>query len=92
MVVDMGSVTSECRTVLHAATVKFDEQNHDPPASQNNLVQIKSYSDSGVTTGPANSASGGGAMGGSILMNYSKNWQIYVRFNYGRRTKNYKGA
>ena len=61
MVVDMGSVTSECRTVLHAATVKFDEQNHDPPASQNNLVQIKSYTDSGVTltTGPANPASGG---------------------------------
>ena len=34
LVVDMGSVTSECRTVLDAATVKFDEQNHDPPASQ----------------------------------------------------------
>ena len=66
MVVDMGPVTSECRPVLHAATVKFDEQNHDPPASQNNLVQIKSYSDSGVTTGPANSASGGEPWGAAF--------------------------
>ena len=66
MVVDMGSVTSECRTVLHAATVKFDEQNHDPPASQNNLVQIKSYTDSGVTTGPANPASGGAPWGAAF--------------------------
>ena len=39
MIVDMGAVTSECRTVLHAATVKFDEQNHDPLASQKKLVQ-----------------------------------------------------
>ena len=44
---------------------------------------------SGVTTGPANPASGGG---GGIMKICSKNRQINVRFNDGRRTKNYIGA
>ena len=40
---------------------------------------------SGVTTGPADSS----PMGGSILKIGLKNFQIYVQFNDGPRTKNY---
>ena len=29
VVVNMGSVISECRTALRSASVKFEEQNHD---------------------------------------------------------------
>ena len=43
---------------------------------------------SGVTTGPADPASGGAApLGGGILKICWKNWQIYVQFDDGRRTK-----
>ena len=44
--------------------------------------------DSGVTTGPANPASGGG---GGIFKICLKNCQINVQFNDGRRTTNYGG-
>ena len=39
IVVDMGSVISECKTVLRSASVKFEEQNHDLLASQKKLIQ-----------------------------------------------------
>ena len=43
---------------------------------------------SGVTTGPADPASGGAApLGGGILKICWKNWQFNVRFNDGRQTK-----
>ena len=48
---------------------------------------------SGVTTGPADPASGGAApLGGGILKICWKNWQVYAQFNDVRRTKNYIGA
>ena len=42
IVVDMGSVIRECKTVLRSASVKFEEQNHDLLASQKKLIQTQS--------------------------------------------------
>lgn len=41
IVVNMGSVINDCRTVLRSASVKFEELNHDLLASQKKVIQTQ---------------------------------------------------